>query len=372
MTYKSGFLFYRTPSGKVKYWYVQSFDNRVVTFTGDENMPPKASSPTSYKALNVGRSNQRSPSQVAEDKAKSMERDKLASGYRRSIHELLEQDKIPRAMLAKANMDKDVSYVKRAIKNGNCYVQPKLDGFRCLADARGLWSRELRKTETCPHIEEALKTVFNKYPELVIDGELFNFELREDFTKIQSLLTKKNVDFLDTLHCEDVIELHVYDCLLKGNFLHRYKEIRRMLDGIPHIKIVKTIRVGSFDSIYENHSKFLIEGYEGTMVRVSDKEYEQQKRPRQLIKVKEQDDEEFVIVGFVEGKGQWSGCAKSVNCVTSQGKTFSSGCAGSMGQMSALLSKESMYVGGKATVFFNGKFPSGVPRFPVAKKFFML
>lgn len=372
MNYISEILLYRTPSGKIRSWQVFSEGAEYYTETGEVGFNPKQSSRTVCRSSNEGRSNKNTASEAAVNKAKSMERDKVAEGYCLTMGELKIQDRIPRAMLAKPNFEKEIPHIRKAIKDRNCYIQPKLDGFRCLADRRGLWTRKLRPIYTCPHIEKELRPVFEEHPNLVVDGELFNFELRNDFGKIQGLITKQDIGMFDTLDTENLIQFHVYDALIKGPFIDRFKEIRAIVGELEHIEMTKTIRVGSLDSIYENHAKFVEAGYEGTMVRSSGPDYEQNKRARQLVKLKDVDDEEFTIVDISEGKGQWSGYAKTISCVDKNGVSFSSGCAGNQEHLRMILQNADKYIGGKATVQFNGKFPSGVPRFPVAIKFFTL
>ena len=72
------------------------------------------------------------------------------------------------------------------------YIQPKLDGVRCLFTKDGAFSRAGNQFMNVEHIEKDLKPVFNKYPNLILDGELYNHGLKDDFNKIISLVKKKN------------------------------------------------------------------------------------------------------------------------------------------------------------------------------------
>lgn len=372
MSWQSDILFQRTPGGKIKTWQIFVDGDSYCTETGEYGKPDtyKVSSNTMCHPKNVGRSNERSASIVAVDTAKSKVQANLDGGYVKSIEDLEAQDKIPRAMLARPKIEKEVTRIEAAISAGRCYVQPKLDGFRCLADRRGLWTRELRPITTCPHIEKALKPVFDDNPDLVIDGELYNHAYKNDFGKLQSILTKQNVDLLDALETEELIQFHVYDFVDRVSFALRYISGRALVRGCEHVNTVNTVRAKSIDHVYKKHAAFKEEGYEGTMVRISDKPYEQNKRASQLVKLKDADDAEFTITDVHEGKGQWAGYAKSLTCSLPSGDTFDSGCAGTQEQLRAVLERAEDYVGGKATVQFYGRFPSGKPRFPVAVKYF--
>lgn len=370
MSYKSKLLYHRTPSGKLKTWQSFSEGDEVWTETAEVGSDPRASAPTKHQAMNVGRSNERSAEQVAIDRAKSKEKDKLDSGYVDSVEKIEQQDRIPRAMLAQPNLLKYQAQVEKSIELGRVYSQPKLDGFRCLANRDGLWTRNLRPIDTCPHIWNSVESLFEEYPDLVIDGELYNHEFKDDFGKIQSLITKENADFISMMETEDKVFFYVYDFVMEKPFKDRLLTGRKLIEGRNHLIQVKTSKVRNFDDIARMHASNVEQGYEGTMVRTSSKSYEQNKRSTQLIKFKDFFDEEFTIVSVNEGKGQWAGYAKSITLRMDNDETFNAGCKGSMPQLKSLLENSERYEGGKATVEFTQKFPSGKPRFPVASKYY--
>lgn len=368
----SSILFHRTSSGKTKTWKVYTIGEDWYTETCDYGSgQARVSFPTRCKPKNIGRSNERTSSQAAVDEAKSKMQAKLDEGYAISLAHLVEMETVPRAMLAKPSLEKELARVNKAITSRNCFVQPKLDGFRCLADRRGLWTRNLRKIETCPHIEKALAPLFIEHPSLVIDGELYSHELKSDFGKIQSLLTKTQSNMLEAMEVEDTIRYHVYDFVSNDPFVKRFVQGKKLLAETKFVDIVKTLRVEGLDHLYRKHALFVEEGYEGTIVRVSGVGYEQDKRASQLIKLKEFQDEEFTILAVNEGKGQWAGYAKSITCCMKNSEdTFDAGCRGTQTHLKTVLEQAVSYEGGKATLRFFQKFPSGKPRFPVAIKYF--
>ena len=50
------------------------------------------------------------------------------------------------------------------------YMQPKLDGVRCLFTKDGAFSRTGKQVMNVQHIEKMLNHFFKKYPEMVLDG----------------------------------------------------------------------------------------------------------------------------------------------------------------------------------------------------------
>ena len=70
------------------------------------------------------------------------------------------------------------------------FIQPKLDGVRCLFTAKGAFSRANNQFMNVDHIEQALKPFFAKNPTAILDGELYNHGLKDDFEKIISIVRK--------------------------------------------------------------------------------------------------------------------------------------------------------------------------------------
>ena len=91
------------------------------------------------------------------------------------------------------------------------YIQPKLDGIRCLFTANGAFSRNKKQFMNLKHIEMALKPFFDQNPDVVLDGELYNHKLKRDFEKIVSLVRKQKPTEEDRRNAQHLIQFHVYD-----------------------------------------------------------------------------------------------------------------------------------------------------------------
>ena len=71
-------------------------------------------------------------------------------------------------MLAHKVGKKDVDWSEKV------FVQPKLDGVRCIFTKDGAFSRTGKQFKNVWHLEYDLKDFFRKNPNTVLDGELYN------------------------------------------------------------------------------------------------------------------------------------------------------------------------------------------------------
>lgn len=246
------------------------------------------------------------------------------------------------------------------------FAQPKLDGVRCVARREGLFTREGQPILGAPHVHEELLPVFASHPDLIIDGELYNHDLRDDFNQIISLVRKKEPDSDHLVRSCRLVQYHAYDLpSSEAVFSHRYAQLADVIAGssLGVIQLVDTERVEDEAQYDQLHGEWLEAGYEGSMWR-GDAQYEQ-KRSKTLMKRKEFQDAEFEVVSIEEGIGNWAGMAKSVICRLPDGRTFGAGIKGSKERAVELLSEQHKVV----TVHFFHMTPDGVPRFPVVTKF---
>lgn len=246
------------------------------------------------------------------------------------------------------------------------FAQPKLDGIRCIARQDGLFTREGQPILGAPHIHAGLSAIFDENPDLILDGELYNHELKDDFNAIVSLVRRKEPDPKHLSRSRDLVQYHVYDIpSSEAVFSERWDLLKKAIGGAPEdmIKLVPTNQVAHQELYDTLHGEWLESGYEGSMWR-SDAQYEQ-KRSKGLLKRKEFQDEEFECVSIEEGVGNWAGMAKSVVCRLPDGRTFGAGIKGSQERAVELLSEVHRVV----TVQFFHLTPDGIPRFPVVTKF---
>jgi DNA ligase-1 len=255
---------------------------------------------------------------------------------------------------------------------GPCFAQPKLDGMRCLANKDGLWTRTNKQIISTPHIEAALKQFFVDYPDVVLDGELYNHDLRDNFNLIMSLCKKTKPTFEDLERSADVIEYWVYDMADIGEqnfFSNRWS----WLDVIffrkySQDKIIRvpTDQIITKDELDYRYQKYLEAGFEGQMIRI-DAPYEE-KRTSNLLKRKEFVDQEYELIDIEEGQGNWEGLAKRAVCALSDGRRFGAGISGTQDFCQRLLREKDKYR--SVTVRYQALTPDDIPRFPIATKFY--
>lgn len=272
------------------------------------------------------------------------------------------------------------SFIKPMLANiypgfvGECYMQRKLDGMRNLANVDGLWSRGARPIVSAPHIEAALKSFFFAYPEIVLDGELYNHDLFDDFNRLMSIAKKTRARPEDIEESAKFLQYHVYDCysLTSPEWSFRDRQLflhEALMDMTLEHKCIQSVTThfcASKSEVDELHMQFVGEGYEGSIIRL-DRPYEQ-KRSSTLLKRKDFVTEEFEYLGCEEGEGNWRGVAKKIVIKTPGGKTVKPGLRGSKEFCQALLSAPvSKYQ--SVTVRHFGYTEDGSLRFPIAIAF---
>jgi ATP-dependent DNA ligase len=185
--------------------------------------------------------------------------------------------------------------------------QPKLDGVRAIVQESGTTSRNGKDLVSAPHIHEALKPLFEKYPDLVFDGELYAHKSDGvDFNKIISCVRKTKPTQADLDESKQNIQYWIYDLPSQvGSFEERFKALCD-LDLPSCCRIVSTDQVHTMEYIMKMYKEYMEDGYEGQIIRILDSEYEN-KRSKSLLKHKTFFDQEFTILGVNEGIGKLTG-----------------------------------------------------------------
>ena len=189
------------------------------------------------------------------------------------------------------------------------FMQPKLDGVRCviaLEDNQVIArSRTGKQWLNVQHITESLQKFFASNPHAVLDGELYNHELRNDFEQIISLVRKQKPSPYDRAEAAIFVQFHCYDFISSRNFSERRKALQTMDIYSDCVMFVDTMFVITEADSVKKHARNLANGYEGSILRLN-APYEC-KRSRNLQKFKDFHDTEATIVDFVEGKGKRTG-----------------------------------------------------------------
>ena len=266
------------------------------------------------------------------------------------------------------------------------YIQPKLDGVRCIIQANvkrhilspnlneievKAYSRTGKEWKNIQHILDELQPFFNKNPDVVLDGELYNHDLKDDFEKIISLVRKQKPTSLDRHEARLLTQFHCYD-MYSPNFNHNFnirdEFIMQTIDGeYEHTVTVDTEEVFDMEDAKKYHVENLALGYEGSIVRLNTKY--QQKRSHSLRKFKDFSDAEATIVGYLDGKGKRTGTLGKFIMQDDEGNQF--GCPPGKGytykDLADMLSNIHKYMGQRATFTFFERTKAGSYRHPLFK-----
>ena len=234
----------------------------------------------------------------------------------------------------------------------------------------GAFTRELQPHTNVDHILKALAPLFVADPGLILDGELYNHDHKDNFNKLVRMVRKVTPDASLKAEIEATLQYHIYDIASdKGGFKHRafaLLNISQLYASSPIIKVVPTTHCDSQEALDGENGIYTSQGYEGQMVRL-DAPYEFDTRSKSLLKRKEFDTAEFKISKIEEGEGNWAGYAKRVEFILPDGRTCGGGIRGSREEMLELLQNAHKHT--DVTIRYFGLTPDGVPRFPVAIDF---
>jgi DNA ligase-1 len=287
---------------------------------------------------------------------------------------------------------------KKKVITFPCFVQPKLDGLRCVSYMKrsgndalvALQSRTGAFFTGLPHIATALRPYLSQHPSIVIDGELYTDQM--PFEELAGLIKKKKITDSDVERLKKV-KYHVYDIYDRAQSNMPYSErlgllvdaVRRCacvandtLTSSPHrmlrsateaatvVILVRTEKVAVLADFRRLFAEFVEAGYEGIMLRNVEGVYRANYRSNDLQKYKEFMEDEYLITGYTQGEGRDAGAVIWL-CETADGKDFTVRPRGTMEQRRVWFNMGPTYVGKKLTVIFQELTEEGKPRFPVGK-----
>jgi DNA ligase-1 len=257
-----------------------------------------------------------------------------------------------------------------------CFVQPKLDGLRCVvfqtADGDIVFqSRTGGLFKTLNHLVGALQAIFARNRVLVLDGELYTDQL--PFEELAGLIKKKTLSAADAERVRHV-QYHVYDTVLPDMpYSERWKILQTAIEpplaasaAGNGVQLVPTFTAAGLSEFRGYFQQFAADGYEGIMLRDPAGFYVENYRSSGLLKYKEFQEAEYPIVGFHEGLGRDAGTVIWL-CRTPEGREFKVRPKGSLAFRRQLFQQATQYLGHALTVIFQELSDAGVPRFPVGK-----
>lgn len=384
MIKKSADLYCKDSMGRVRIWRMEQEGCKYRTVAGLIDGEQVVSEWTVAKAKNVGRSNATSCEEQAAKEIENKYKKQRKTGYFDSIDDV-DTIQYVEPMLAKLYRD----YASKIDFGKECWIaQCKLNGMRCVATKDGLFTRKGERYMTCKHIEDALKAFFDKHPDAVLDGELFNEEYRQQLNEISKLIRKTvhiSQDDLDA--SKKYVRYYVYDGYgfddgsetfvdadhhkTKGYIRRKEALDNLILELVPchgairgggtYIHSVFSHKISSTKDLDKIYAQYVDAGHEGIMLRNCNSPYEN-KRSKHLLKVKPEDDSEAVIMDIIEGEGNWSGTGKTIT-LQWQGKTFDASFKGSREQAAEFLLNRDEWIGKTVTFLYNGLTGLGTPNY---------
>lgn len=363
-------LYKRAVTGALLEWTIEVEGNKHRTLSGQIGGAITATEWTVCEPKNGGRANATTAEEQALKDAQSKWTKKQDREQYVEDKSKVDQKKFVQPMLAQNFKDRvSTPAFQQALKTGNVSANLKLNGARCVASSNGLFSRKGSEWKSCPHIQAALLPLFQEFPDLVLDGELFNDSLRQDLGSIISLISKKKLTENDIKKSAEVVEYHVYDIVdTDETYYKRHDRLKELVSKLnhPQIKFVERIPVSTVKQIDDLLLDFEMEGHEGLIVRVN--EAYENKRSKNLLKHKSFTDDEFLIVGAEEGFGNLSGKIGAFVLQDARGVQFNSSPTGSHEYWEELWKNRATLVGKYATVKYKELTPltergGGVPSF---------
>lgn len=357
-------LYSRDSMGRVRIWRMEQEGCKYRTISGLQDGEKVVSDWTVAKAKNIGKSNSTTCEEQASKEIENKYKKQRKTGYFDSV-DSIDTVQYVEPMLAKLYRD----YASKIDFAKECWIaQCKFNGMRCVATKNGLFTRRGERYMTCKHIEDTLKPFFEKYPDAVLDGELFNEEYRQQLNEISKLIRKTvHIGQDDLDQCAKLVKYYVYDGYGFGiydqhlPYISRKNTIDMELSTYNYIELVDSHQIESNLFLDQVYALYVDDGHEGIMLRKCDSPYEN-KRSKYLLKVKPEDDSEAVIEDIIEGEGNWSGTGKTIS-LNWNGKRFDASFKGSYEQGVEFWNNKQQWIGKTVSFLYNGLTGLGTPNY---------
>tara|TARA_Y100000310_G_scaffold275690_1_gene292353 strand:- start:479 stop:1720 length:1242 start_codon:yes stop_codon:yes gene_type:complete len=365
-----GPIYALSSAGKVKVWKAQIFETsakfgQIIYTFGQHGGKQQVQERYIKVGKNIGKINETTPYIQACNNAKSKYNSKCDEGYQED-KTTLSTPILP--MLAH-------SYSKRSHNiNWPCYVQPKIDGVRCTVGkedgAIKMFTRKGKSMTPMPHVEKELEELFKqaellnwKTDTLYLDGELYSDELT--FQELAGVL-RRHKNTKETLN---KIYLVVFDMFWRDEdteYNIRQEVLKRLFKSLPKFstRLIETEMVRDHRDMHLKHNEYILQGFEGIILRNTNGVYKMKHRSPDLQKYKSFLDSEYEICDFKQGDGTEKGCVVW-KCKTTDDKPFWVRPKGTQEERRKQFNKGSSYIKKQLTVRYQELTDDGIPRFPV-------
>jgi DNA ligase-1 len=353
-------IYKRTQTGATQEWTIEVVGNKYRTHSGQVGGIITTNEWTIVYGKNTGKLNETTDKEQTMKEAVAKRTKKLESGYFENIKHINKTQYFEPMLASKWEDGKHkITYP--------IFSQPKLDGIRCIVTKDGMFSRNGKPIISAPHIKESLSEVFEVYPELILDGELYADKFANDFNKIVSLVKKTKPTDADLKESKKNIQYWIYDLpdndIQFGDRCDRLNEFFENYNAFKKYCIeVETHICNDEDEVMGLYEEYVEKGFEGQMLRTNGK-YEN-KRSKFLMKHKSFIDEEYTIVDVFEGEGNKTNMVGYMTFKTADGKPFKSNVKATFEQSEEMFRNKKQLIGKQATIKYFNLTPDGIPRFP--------
>jgi hypothetical protein len=369
-------IYKRTAKGQVQVWTIISEGGAYHAEEGIQGGTISINDVHTCEPKNPGKKNATTAADQAVIEAQAKWEKKLKTGYSETLAgiDTVKFEKPMKGEKWKDFADKVIFPIQ---------VQMKLNGVRSQNDAESTKSTGGEIFYTIPHIRKALAPIFEAYPQIFLDGEHFNFDLRQKLNRLVHLVSVvyKPKDLTPELlsESEALVQLHLFDgygfegITQETPWVERHAAIEKLIKQFKP----KYVFVLPYKTMHtpEELSREMIAnkktGGEGLMIRWGTCPVKKG-RSKYMLKAKHFEDQEFVIEGFEEGNGAWASCVKAVICklnkVSPRGDTnFRSNIEGDEAWLRELWQNRKKYIGEQATVEYQCLSEYGIPQIPFVR-----
>jgi hypothetical protein len=248
------------------------------------------------------------------------------------------------------------------------YSQLKLDGMRVnIFNSGGIITFRGRSGKGIDLLGVLDKEMLKIIPDgKVLDGELILVEADGTHMPrkkgngilnkaIKGTISEKEARMVRAIVWDVIPEKDFFNEKCKTPYHKRFAELKTIVKG-NYVSIVETRDVNSLDEAIEHFEEMLVRGEEGTLLKNRDHIWED-KRSKDLIKMKAEKDADLVVVDWIEGTGKYKGMMGAAICQSSDGKVEVSIGGGWSDDQRKELTREKI-MGKIVTVLYNERIKS--------------
>lgn len=231
------------------------------------------------------------------------------------------------------------------------WVSEKLDGIRGYWNGTNLFTRN-------GNLIHAPSWFTINWPNKPIDGELWSG--RGEFEIISSCVRRKAQAPEKELSCWQKIRFMIFDLPKNsGTFKQRIEQMRQLTLRVnsPYLSVIKQDKTTSIAILHQRLSNIVNSGGEGLMLHHQDAYYKTG-RNSDLMKLKQYNDAEAIVITHIAGKGKYKYQLGSLEVKMPSGLTFKVGTGFTDKQR-----QSPPPIGSIITYKYIGKTARGVPRF---------